>query len=544
MQTSAAATTSARAAVPLVTRTPGPVVIARAPAAPATPRITGAGSGAIVTVTNATDEVNGDTTNIAALTAAPGADGISFREAVVAANGTAGEKSIRFAASLKGAVIRQSRPGLLPPLTGGSLSIDGDIDGDGSPDVTLDGSLGSSLGIRSSGVSIARLRLVAMGITFGCADAACEPKTVGNIRLVGNVIEGRPIVVSPMGLIRAEQVAPLSGLVWEDIEITGNRITVGPEVDSALVLRAGNEGSSRSRISRVTISGNRLSGGRAGINLAASDVTSADHGGTSPIRYSDGNSVEDVTIADNVVSGASHQGIVLQTANAGNRDSRIARVLISGNRLERGPDYPIVLWAGEATETFVGDQPRSTSGNAITDVAIRSNVVEATNQSAILVAAAGKPSSNRPPAVSDNSVERVEIRDNTVTLRETAGAGIRVHGGAVYGPEAVLRNVVSDVAIVANRITADPDARALGIDVTGGRIAAGDGPAQQNEVRSVVVRDNVLSGTEIAVMLAGGRGPRATGNAVVGYAIERNDLGGAESRIVPDADGASGNSVR
>ncbi len=49
---------------------------------------------ATITVANTSDVVNGDTTSIAALIATPGADGISLREAIDAANNTAGADSI------------------------------------------------------------------------------------------------------------------------------------------------------------------------------------------------------------------------------------------------------------------------------------------------------------------------------------------------------------------------------------------------------------------------------------------------------------------
>ena len=49
-----------------------------------------------VTVGNAVDVVNGDTTSIANLVATPGADGISLREAITAANATTGADTITF----------------------------------------------------------------------------------------------------------------------------------------------------------------------------------------------------------------------------------------------------------------------------------------------------------------------------------------------------------------------------------------------------------------------------------------------------------------
>src|SRR5262249_39705076 len=57
-----------------------------------------------VTVTNLNDFVNGNTTSIANLIATPGPDGISLREAVTAANNTAGSDAITFQAGLSGTI--------------------------------------------------------------------------------------------------------------------------------------------------------------------------------------------------------------------------------------------------------------------------------------------------------------------------------------------------------------------------------------------------------------------------------------------------------
>src|SRR5262245_19759005 len=61
-----------------------------------------------VVVGNSSDVVNGTTTSIANLIANPGADGISLREAMLAANVTAGADTITFAADRSGTTITLS----------------------------------------------------------------------------------------------------------------------------------------------------------------------------------------------------------------------------------------------------------------------------------------------------------------------------------------------------------------------------------------------------------------------------------------------------
>lgn len=60
---------------------------------------------ASVTVGNNLDVVNGDTSSIANLIAGDGGDGISLREAILAANATAGADGITIAAALSGQTI-------------------------------------------------------------------------------------------------------------------------------------------------------------------------------------------------------------------------------------------------------------------------------------------------------------------------------------------------------------------------------------------------------------------------------------------------------
>jgi hypothetical protein len=80
---------------------------------------------AVVTVATTSDAIEGDVSNIVGLKADPGPDGTSLREALTAANATAGTKVIRFAPVLKDAVITpgQVTKQRLPILTGGDVWI-------------------------------------------------------------------------------------------------------------------------------------------------------------------------------------------------------------------------------------------------------------------------------------------------------------------------------------------------------------------------------------------------------------------------------------
>jgi len=91
---------------------------------------------ASVTVSNATDLTNADTSSISALIANDGGDGISLREAIVASNNTAGEDSIDF----DGSVFSGGAASLIR-LVQGELEITESlsIDGSTATDVTITG---------------------------------------------------------------------------------------------------------------------------------------------------------------------------------------------------------------------------------------------------------------------------------------------------------------------------------------------------------------------------------------------------------------------
>ena len=81
--------------------------------------------GTVITVTNATVVVNGDTSSVKALVANPCPDGISIQQAIMATNNDPGTWVIQFAPALKGSTIVVDTPpsGGLSPLTGGNVTI-------------------------------------------------------------------------------------------------------------------------------------------------------------------------------------------------------------------------------------------------------------------------------------------------------------------------------------------------------------------------------------------------------------------------------------
>ncbi len=109
--------------------------------------------------------VNGDVATVAGLIANPGPDGISLRESIEATNNDSGTYTIRFAPGLAEKTI-EIEGSTLRPLTGGGVTVEGDIDGNDEPDVTVraTGALAHNLGAAGFQISSSRNHLHALRV--------------------------------------------------------------------------------------------------------------------------------------------------------------------------------------------------------------------------------------------------------------------------------------------------------------------------------------------------------------------------------------------
>lgn len=201
-----------------------------------------------VTVSNNNDVVNGTVTSIAALIANPGADGISLREAIQAANTDTTADDITFALGLSGMTINLSNLGELPitqPLT-----------------------------INASAL--------AAGITIKAFDASAAN---GDGTRIFNVDDG---------------AAGLIVVSMQNLTLTGGDVPVASEVGGAI------RSTENLSITKCTITGNRaaisggglyLSGGQTVISLSTISGNTAASGGGVSIHGGT------ATIVDTTVSG-------------------------------------------------------------------------------------------------------------------------------------------------------------------------------------------------------------------------------------------------
>jgi Ca2+-binding RTX toxin-like protein len=155
-----------------------------------------------VTVGNINDIVNGTTTSIAALISSPGADGISLREAILAANATNGANSIEFAI-----------PGTIT-LTQGQLTISDDltIQGLGSDDLIIDGDENGRVLYVDSGdeVTIEDLTVTGGsvgGLAFGGGIYNAGDLTLENVAVEGNYAGSIGGGIFSQGTLTLEQVS-------------------------------------------------------------------------------------------------------------------------------------------------------------------------------------------------------------------------------------------------------------------------------------------------------------------------------------------------
>jgi len=221
--------------------------------------------GTVITVANATMAINGDTSSVAALVANPGPDGISLQEAVIATNNDPGTWNIQFAPALKGSTIVLDPGGPGPAglsiLTGGNVTINGDIDGDGQPDITLTSISGTaSIFIASGGNTLNGLAIqncencvtVRSPASLGLPSAPTTFSDITISNLVMTNIQNAAIYFCPNC---GPTLTSPTGNTWDHVLITGNTITgnaAGPQNGVSVQLAFGDT------LQHITIANNNV----------------------------------------------------------------------------------------------------------------------------------------------------------------------------------------------------------------------------------------------------------------------------------------------
>lgn len=264
--------------------------------------------------------------------ASPGGDGISFAEALKAAHGMSGPKLITFSPDLINKSIQVTANAderELFVIETVDLTIDGDIDRDGRPDISF----------------------VAARNSIG-------------LHITGNEIEnvqGSAIQIGPEA-VRAADVQFLRPIVYDDVLISGNTITV---TDTAVSIAPSVDGVSGTRSRKLVIEKNTI--------IANTGVRATTAHRFSPPMFGDDNLIDGLTISQNTFD-TSGSAIQVFAADYGNSNNRITGLEITDN-LIRGSQNGI-----EVASTMDGKPQRVGTGNVVDNVTIASNQVTAKNR--------------------------------------------------------------------------------------------------------------------------------------------------------------------
>lgn len=464
-----------------------------------------------IVVTSSSGEANGDTSSFEALQSNPGSDGISLPEAIAATNNDPGAYVITFTSGLAGQTIpvRYDFHTHEPlALTGGGVSISGDIDGNGLPDITVTSNLPAETPCddqRQGGFVIASSanRLHALSVTGfktavvvrsdpGRTGVIYQNNEISNLTLngcVGGISFGSPGQT-------CELDACTTDVRWINTIITGNTITAGFNGISVTPTGLG-----RDLIQGLTISNNA-------VDVARADQTTGGYGVGVDAESSvitEGNSISDVVITGNTVTGNPEGGI---RVNSGGTASLVEQVRVTDNRIDIDTVVPPGIVPAGVLISAGDTEPRDgvyASENITRDVVVADNVLRRGQGVIVQSGCCGS---------SDNMVENVRIRRNRIRTEWPIGKGLGTifltggHGSSFIeqNPPPVTGTRIYNVSIVANRIRiASPNLKAA-VAVTGG-----GGAATLNEVSCVKVRRNTVIGTNRALLVRDNIG-EASGN--------------------------------
>jgi hypothetical protein len=313
-------------------------------------------------VSNNSDIVNGNTSSPAALIANPGPDGISLREALLAANNAPGPHTITFAQALAGQTIVLSAS--FAPITRDQITIAG-LTNNGQPNITIDASQSTGTGCT---LFIAASQFSMNGLRFTFAPPTCAAIQIGGA--------GGPISAPPH----------MSG-----IQINGNAFSANNSVGGfAIFVSTTVNTTNGATIKGVVISNNTFNQLNESINVQV--------GGNN-------NLIEDVVICGNTFSNNTFPGTsAVEVGGTKGTNNLIQRVKVLQNTFT-GNFQGVVLNINQ-----------STSGDLIQDTLIARNVFGGNLQAIAVVAGVD-------PVTTSNVVANTQIVDNLVHLTGFNGQG-------------------------------------------------------------------------------------------------------------------------
>jgi hypothetical protein len=343
----------------------------------------------LVVATN-DDAVNGDTSSPCALIANPGPDGISLREALLAANNATGSGvvTITFAGALAGTTVALSER--LAPITRSQITLTG-LTNNGQPNTTLDATNasnpGSILFIATSNFTMSGINMINIPTNFN-----------------GMQIGGFDYNLTGQMISSPAQICCL--------EITSSAFSSSSGSGAFGVYIPANE--SNETIANVTIDNNSFSQLGEAINI---------QGGGPSVSNS---VIQDVVIFGNTFSQMTLTATSAVEVSAGPTNDTVQRVQIVQNTFT------------DNFQGFVIDIGGNSSGNLVKDVTVARNFFSG----GVLGIVAGDSNSN------NNAVTNTQIVDNVVNLPGSGGATIQITDSQSGG----TNDTVNGVSFVNNTI--------------------------------------------------------------------------------------------
>jgi len=418
----------------------------------------GAARAADLLVTSADDTVNGDTSSPDALAAQPGPDGVSLREAILAADNVPGPHRIELSSSLSAQPLVLASD--LPPITRDGISLVGPTGRAREPLVTISG---SPISVFASHFRASGLRLTAArgAVFFVFAGTTGFPgsRAIEDVRIEDDVFDGtdapelghgvsigtpegsegasiRGVRISGNTFLRfrgdvAAVICEVGGTggVIRGLAVAGNTF-----VENSVAVRVGIEGS-HARLSAVALSGNAFLDN--GIAVAAISGALPGH------PPSTDGVVEGIRIEGNRIRGGESAAIYFLAGGAGATGLAIRDVDIVNDALWGGSGFAIGGQAGSGAGSI---------GNRIEGIRV-------TNDTVVLGGGrSGLSFSANAYGAQGNSVSGIEALNSI--FRGTGND----FGGDVP-PDSVSHCVVSDPKdagadgnLVADPSFVDPDA--------------------------------------------------------------------------------------
>ncbi len=496
--------------------------------------------GRTITVTTSSDEIDGDITSMDALLQNPGLDGVSLREVLYALTSSPTPATVRFDPKLKGATIPVGSwdHNQLPPLTGGSLVINGDVDGDGQADVTLENQVGDAgpghgvfgFLIESSNNTLYALRMV--GWSNAVLFDAPSTHQVYSMNSVAHIVidQGEGAIGLYSGKGGDDQIYDNTDNAWVDTQIIGN--VVHAKYGGVSI---GLHRSSGDRIERLVIQGNTIIlSPPAGQNPMGISL------GVGYWLNKQGHVIRDVLIADNYVEGPMETGLYIASGSVGSSGNLIERVRASGNHIKQttpvrdngAPRDAVTITTGDGATSYghpEADPVVYPERNIVRDIWLTGNLLEGQGGQGVSVSAGCC-------GARGNTIERIYILGNELRGffpgSGTTISGVYVLGGGsgpgdaqVTSGNRVLQVFIQDNAI---QLTNQRESFVGQEFISGGVAVSAGAQSENNSIEDVWIVSNEISGPVAGLTLMGGwsltPGFSASGNTLSGVRAWYNVL--------------------